>query len=91
MYIIILQVFVLFINIVGYVLVFRRSDFDFNYSSVILIGVNVLSYVIVLFCLSQCYDIKILVFISMEFGDFFDLIIWCLLGKLLCQRIILYE
>lgn len=71
-------------NIVGYVLAFRRSDLDLNYSSVTLIGANVSSHVIALSRSSQRYDIKISAFTSMEFGDFSDPITWCSSGKSLC-------
>lgn len=64
-------------NIVGYVLAFRRSDLDLNYSSVTLIGASVSSHVIALSRASQRYDIKISAFTSMEFGDFSDPITWC--------------
>lgn len=90
-HIIILQVPSSPTNIVGYVLAFRRSDLDLNYSSVTLIGASVSSHVIALSRASQRYDIKISAFTSMEFGDFSDPITWCSSGKSLCYRAILYE
>nr|XP_022327547.1 uncharacterized protein LOC111126906 [Crassostrea virginica] len=61
----------------GYILAFRRSDLDLNFSSVTLIGANVSSHAIALSRASQRYDLKISAFTSQQFGDFSDLITWC--------------
>lgn len=64
----------------GYILAFRRSDLDLNFSSVTLIGANVSSHAIALSRASQRYDLKISAFTSQQFGDFSDLITWCSSG-----------
>ncbi|XP_061184647.1 uncharacterized protein LOC133192671 [Saccostrea echinata] len=64
-------------KILGYILAFKRSDLDLNYSSCTLIGAYVSSHVIAMSRASQRYDVKISAFTSREFGDFSDTITWC--------------
>ncbi|KAK3107755.1 hypothetical protein FSP39_021592 [Pinctada imbricata] len=73
--------------VVGYILAYRRSDLDLNYSSRTLIGRHVCSTVIPCSRVSQRYDVKISAFNFRQFGDFSIPVTWSAIDLLPRPRI----